>query len=248
MVFYTTKDMCDVMIDLSCKTFWVPLVDRFSPFAYSIANEVHWHSKEAKHTGVEKTLRYTLQYAHILEGRELIKRIRKSCVRCRLLAKKQLKVIMGPVSKHNLNIAPAFYITQVDLLGPLQSYHGLNKRTKLKIWLIVFCCCTTGAIDIKVMEGYTTSAFILGFKRFASRAGYPKILLPDNGSQLLKACDEMTLKFKDIKGRLNTEFGVECEACPVGAHYMHGKVERKNRQIRESIERSLDGYKLSSLA
>ena len=30
------KDMCDVMIDLSCRTFWVPLVDRYSPFAYSI--------------------------------------------------------------------------------------------------------------------------------------------------------------------------------------------------------------------
>ena len=92
------KDMCDVMIDLSCRTFWVPLVDRFSPFAYSIVNEVHWCNKEAKHTGVEKTLRYTLQYAHILEGRELVTRIRKSCLKCRALMKEQLKVIMGPVS------------------------------------------------------------------------------------------------------------------------------------------------------
>ena len=96
--------MCDVMIDLSCRTFWVPLVDRFSPFAYSIVNEVHWYNKEAKHTGVEKVLRYTLNYAHILEGRELVRMIRKSCTKCRQLAKEQIKVIMGPRSKYNLNV------------------------------------------------------------------------------------------------------------------------------------------------
>ena len=239
------KDMCDVMIHLSCKTFWVPIVDRYSPFAYSIVNEIHWHNKEAKHTGVEKTLRYTMQYAYIIEGRDLVTKIRKFCVKCRLLRKEQLKVVMGPVSKYNLNIAPAFYVTQVDLLGPLESYHGPNKRTKLKIWIIVFCCCTTGAVDLKVMESYTTTSFIFGFKRFSSRAGFPKIMLPDEGSQLLKGCAEMSLKMRDIQGKLNEEYGIEFKSCPVGAHYMHGRVERKIRHIRESLKRSLDGYKLS---
>ena len=241
------KDMCDVMVDLSCRTFWVPLVDRFSPFAYSIVNEVHWQSKEAKHTGVEKTLRYTLQYAHILEGRDLVTKVRKSCLKCRALMREQLKVVMGPVSSYNLNIAPAFYVTQVDLFGPLQSYHGANKRTKMKIWGIVFCCATTGAVDIKVMESYTSSSFILGFKRFSSRAGFPKVMLPDQGSQLLKACGDVELKFNDVKGKLNREYGIEFNACPVGAHYMHGRVERKIRQVRECLARSLDGHKLSVL-
>ena len=183
------KNMCDVMIDLSCRTFWMPLVDRYSPFAYSIVNEVHWHNKVAKHTGVEKTLRYTSQFAHIVEGRELVKGVRKACAKCRVLMKEQLKVVMGPVSEHNLNIAPAFYFTQVDLVGSFESYYGANKRTKMKLWIIVFCCCTTGAVDLKIMESYSSSAFNLGFKRFSSRAGFPKMLLPDHGSQLLKACE-----------------------------------------------------------
>ena len=71
-------------------------------------NEVHWHNKVARHTGVEKTLRYTLQFAYILEGRELVKCVRKACAKCRALMKEQLKVVMGPVSEHNLNIAPPF--------------------------------------------------------------------------------------------------------------------------------------------
>ena len=78
----------------------------------------------------------------------------------------------------------------------------------------------------------TTSAFILGFKRFSSRVGYPKMLLPDHGSQLLKACSEMT-NFKDIQGKLNTEYGVDFQVSPAGARYMHGKVEKNIRQIKK---------------
>ncbi len=241
------KDMCDVMIDLSCRTFWVPLVDGHSPFAYSIINEVHWHNKEAMHTGVGKTVRYSLHYACILEVRELIRLIKKSCVKCRILAKKQLEVVMGPVSPYNLNVAPAFYVTQVDLMGPVDSYHGANKRSVMKIWVIVFCCCTTGAVDLKVMESYTASSFILGFKRFGSRAGFPKMMLPDQGSQLIKACGDVKLSFKDIQGQLNTEYGVQFETCPAGAHYMHGRVERKVRHVRESLSRSFEGQKLSTI-
>ena len=35
---------------------------------------------------------------------------------------------MGPVSKVNLTLALAFYILQVDLFGPFQSYSVHNKR------------------------------------------------------------------------------------------------------------------------
>ena len=59
-----------VMKDLSTSTFVVPLIDKHSPLAYSIVTEVHWHDKIAKHAAIETVLRFTLQYAFILEGRE----------------------------------------------------------------------------------------------------------------------------------------------------------------------------------
>ena len=46
---------------------------------------------------------------------------------------------------------------------------------------------------------------------------------------------------------MNAEYGVEFKPCPVGAHYMHGRVERKIRHVRESLSRSLEGKKLSSI-
>ena len=94
---------------------------------------------------------------------------------------------MGPVQDVNFCIAPAFYYTQVDICGPFDSYSNANKRAKVKIWFAVFCCCVTGAIDCLVMEDYGTEAFILVFARCICRHGYLKRLLPDAGSQLVKA-------------------------------------------------------------
>ena len=113
--------MSDVMIDLSCTTFHVPLADQRSPLAYSIVNEVHWYSKVARHSGVETVLRYTMKYAYIMGGRDLVKTFRKACIRCRILAKRTIDISTGPISQHYLTIAPAFYISQVDIFGPFQS-------------------------------------------------------------------------------------------------------------------------------
>ena len=138
---------------------------------------------------------------------------------------------MGPVSDDHLRIAPPFYACQVDICGPFASYSNVNKRASIKIWFVVFCCCVTGSVDIKVMEDYSTTSFLLAFTRFSCKVGYPFKLLPDAGSQLVKGCESMKLTFTDVKNKLH-DCGVLYEVCPTGAHYMHGKVERKIRSIK----------------
>ena len=243
--FTVVTTMTNVMKDLTSSSFCVPIIDHHSPLAYSVINEIHWHSEVARHSGVETTLRYTMKYGYILGGRELVKMIRKNCERCRFLAKRTIDVSMGPVSKHNLTIAPAFYITQVDLAGPFKAYTPHNKRVTIKVWFTVFCCATTSTISIKVMEDYSASAFIQSFIRFSCEVGYPKLLLIDEGSQLIKGCESMRLNYQDVKTRLHLDSHVEFDTCPVGGHNMHGKVERKIKQIKESVEKSMHNERLS---
>ena len=57
----------------------------------------------------------------------------------------------------------------------------------------------------------------------------------------MKGCQTMILKFSDIKNKLYEEYGITFETCPVGAHYMHGKVERKIRHIQESFAKCIKG-------
>ena len=40
---------------------------------------------------------------------------------------------------------------------------------------------------------------------------------------------------------------VEYNTCPVGAHYMHGKVERKIRGVQESMTKTLQHNRLSMI-
>ena len=46
-------NLSDVCMDLTKESFCVPLIDRHSPLAYAIVNEVHWYSEDARHSGNE---------------------------------------------------------------------------------------------------------------------------------------------------------------------------------------------------
>ena len=134
---------------------------------------------------------------------------------------------------------------QIDIYGPFHSYSSHNKRATINIWYIIFCFSITGAVSIKVMEDYSTTSFLLGFIRFACAYGYPKMLMPDEGIQLMKGCKEMQLNFYDRQFKLNRDYGVQFETCPVGGHNGHGKVERKIKHIQESIAKKCTKERLS---
>lgn len=237
----------DAVLDLTEATFFVPLVDAHSPIAYALVLETHWFDPDVSHSGVESTLRYAQNTAHIIGGRELVKKVRKGCIKCRLLHRQGLKIAMGPISDESLKIAPVFYYSQTDICGPFKAFSPANKRATLNIYFVVFCCTVTGAVDCRVMEDYTTDSFVLAFDRFSCRFGYPKMLMPDEGSQLVKACKDMILSFSDLSHQLSTEYGVEFKTCPVGAHYVHGKVERKIQEIKRSLEKNFPSGRRSIL-
>ena len=161
------------------------------------------------------------------------------------ISKRTIDISMGAVSSYNLTIAPSFYITQVDLAGPYKAFTPHNKRATIKIYFVIFCCSTTSTINVKVMESYATDSFIQAFIRLSCEVGYPKILLIDEGSQLLKGCNTMLLNFHDTRNKLHVNHGVEYEVCPVGGHNMHGRVERKIKQIKESFDKNFCNERLS---
>ena len=105
----------------------------------------------------------------------------------------------------------------------------------------------TGAVDCRVMENYTADSFILASVRFACRFGYSKTVMPDEGSQLVKGCQDMVISYSDIQHKIMVEYRVDFKTCPVGAHYVHGKVEHKIQQIKQSLRKCLNKNHLSVL-
>lgn len=234
------------MLDLSSSSFCVPIIDGNSPIAFSIVYDIHWNSS-ACHSGIETTIREILKKVYIINGRSLVKLIRRTCTKCRIILKKQIEAIMGPIPPSSLTVAPAFYNSQIDLSGPYQSFSPSHKRTTVKIWLVVYCCCSTSAVMINVMDDYSSSAFIQAFTRFSTRYGFPKKVFCDEGSQLVKATKGMKLNYTDVKSRMFKERSVEFQTCPVGGHNVNGKVERKIKHINLSLEKTFNNQRLSIL-
>ena len=57
------------------------------------------------------------------------------------------------------------------------------------------------------MEDYSTQSFIQSFIRFSCEVGYPKFILIDEGSQLVKRCGDMRLSYTDIKNITQGKIG-----------------------------------------
>ena len=66
-----------------------------------------------------------------MQGRYLVKKVKKNCEKCRYLRENAIDTDMVPVSTHNLRTAPAFYVIQVDLCGPFKAYSSHNKGTTI---------------------------------------------------------------------------------------------------------------------
>ena len=57
----------------------------------------------------------------------------------------------------------------------------------------------------------------------------------------------MVLSFSDIHHKITTKYGIEFKPCPIGAHYVNGKVEQKIQQIKKSLLITLGKSRLSVL-
>ena len=159
-------ELCEAAINLCSTSFCVPVMDQYSPVDISIALEVHWYQSDVKHPGIEAIFRKMLGVAFIIGGRKLAISIKRGCKKCRILHKKSVEVAMGPIPSINLCIAPAYYACQIGIFGPFKSYSSANKRATIKVWFLMFCCCTTGAIDIRTMEDYSSDSVVMAFIRF----------------------------------------------------------------------------------
>ena len=108
---------------------YVPVIDRFSPLAYSISQHVHW--VVAKHRGVETCNRMCLEHVKIIQAATLFKELSAECIVCKKRRKKFLQAEMGPISNHQLQIAPCFWACQMDLFGPLVvTVPGFERHTR----------------------------------------------------------------------------------------------------------------------
>ena len=245
--FSVGLQLSDTMFDLNPTKFCVPILDEYSPVAWSIALHVHWNHLTARHAGIPTVVRYCGEVAHIFNCSQLVQIIKDRCARCKYIQKKTIDIGLGPLSKHQLKIAPSYFITQGDLFGPYQAFAPTNARQTIKIWGAVYVCLSTSTCSIQVMEDYSAGSFVQSYTRFSCNNGHAKLLLTDEGKNIEHGAGNMEIQWVDVKTQLYQDHRIIVETAPVGDHHEHGKVERKIKQIKQTILRATEGRRLTPL-
>ena len=221
---------------------WTPMLDRYSPIAYSIASFIH--NQVGKHAGYETCYRLSLGYCHIIQGASLFREISEECCKCKMMRRKYIEAVMGPVSDHQLTISPPFYAAFCDLDGPYKTYvPGRERETRFqkimtaRTYIMSFACPVSKLINLQVIESKSTDGILEGLTRLGCEQGFPKYLLLDQESSFMKAVAEAEINLKDLELRSYREQGIVCKVSPVSGHNFTGLIERKIRTVQESFDR-----------
>ena len=160
---------------------------------------------------------------------------------CAKMREKYLEAPMGPISDKQLMIAPAFWITMMDIYGPCHVYvpgHAMMTRhrkvVEAKCYVLVFACPTTKLVNLQVIESKSAD----GVTRLSCEIGVHSFILVDQDSGILKVMKEAEVNVRDLEFVLHKEKGIKFKTCPVSGHNYHGAIERKIRTVQQCLDKS----------
>ena len=214
----------------------IPIVRADSHLLYSFIIEVHCN--RIPHAGVETTVREVLKEMMPIRGlRNLIKRIKSDCLKCRMLERKTVELQMSQHPGSRTLIAPPFFHMMIDIAFGFKGQTFKKSRTSLKFYAFVGVCILTGATNILLLEGLQTQDVILALERHSSRHGIPSEVFVDNGTQLM-ALKDVEFSIRDIDAEVYRSMGIRVHDSTAKSHEERGRVERKIKSIREMLERT----------
>ncbi|XP_050303785.1 uncharacterized protein LOC126741423 [Anthonomus grandis grandis] len=152
------------------------------------------------HAGTQNLLSIIRLTYWPINGKNAVKRIVKSCLKCYRNNPKPCKFLMGDLPSARVNPSRPFSNCGVDYAGPIYVKEGTLRRSKIvKTYLCIFVCFSTKAIHIELARDLTTPSFLNCLKRLCSRRGKPSDIFSDNGLNFIGANNQ----FLELYNTLN---------------------------------------------
>ena len=199
---------------------------------------IHTTHVKQLHAGVNSTLTALRQNYWVPSGRQRVKNLIDHCVTCRRVSGAAYNAPdPPPLPKSRVQQTHPFDVTGVDFTGAL---YVRNAGIETKVYICLFTCAATRAVHLEVVEDLTVEAFLLAFRRFASRKSLPRKLISDDASTFLSANNELRELFQShaLKKTLARQ-GIDWQFITKRAPWYGGFWERLIGLTKSSIKKVL---------
>ena len=156
---------------------------------------------------------------------------------------------MAALPIERLKPAPPWSYTSLDLFGPFEVRVEVNKRSRGKVYGVLFNCLVCRAVYVDIACGYNMEDFLLVMRRFISLRGYPLKVFSDPGPQLEAASKEWKNVIKGLNTEQMKEFGVEkgmeWKFSPADGRWQNGCSEALIKSVKRAITGAIGSQVLS---
>lgn len=198
------------------------------PSRYQLTNNIiHEIHQKHFHRCIQTTLCLIRQRFWLLDGRNQVRKIVRTCTRCFRFNATPIEYKMGNLPPARIREATPFAHTGIDFCGSTLKKKYRN-RNKIKVYICVFVCMSIKAIHLEVVSDLTSDGFIAALCRFTARHGLPEHIYSDNGTNFVGANNQLkklyTLlnseKYKDKVNKFASERCITWHFIPpVAPHY-----------------------------
>lgn len=213
-----------------------PVIHASSAVFYAFL--IYVHDTLRPHSGIEVTIREVSKKMHVIaNARAVISKVRKDCVKCRLLIKKTLELEMAKHRAPRTTLAPPFHSIQIDVVyGGFTARSWKRSRQRYEIYALVVVCLLSSATNILVLEGLETQDVVQALERHSHQYGVPLNVYVDSGSQLV-TLSAVTANIRDINSIVHDSLGMNIKVSNPKSHEERGRVEAKVKVIRSMISK-----------
>ncbi|XP_043473410.1 uncharacterized protein LOC122505692 [Leptopilina heterotoma] len=158
------------------------------------------------HAGSQTTLYALRKNYWIVNGREQVRKIIKTCVTCVRTDPPKSEYIMGNIPKLRITEAKPFHNVGIDYCGYFYIKEKKHRnKNRIKVWVCVFVCLVVKAVHLEVVTDLSTEGFLGAFKRFIARRGKPKNIYSDNGTNFIGANNEIKELYSFLQSKKHND-------------------------------------------
>ena len=192
------------------------------------------------HRGAVATLARSRRFVWVVRGRNLARQVVNKCVKCVRDRKKLLVQQMADLSSESVTVAPPWQHVSLDFAGPLVCKGEVNRRARLKVWVLVYTCRATKSVCLLATPGYSTQDFLSKHEEFVFRKGRPDSIVSDRGTQLVAAGivisnSDLPVNKLDWKKVVSSNSATDWHFVPIGGQHRNGLSESTVKVFKRSL-------------